>query len=254
MTRFIILASTRTGTTVVGNALADHPAVLYFGVLFHYLPARRAEEAGRITIGAGVTRSLSDGVPFCREGDDRAAYVQRVLGRTKPGVGAVGFKLFYAQARRGPNASVWDYLDADLDLRIVHVRRDNWLESLVSQERAARTNVWHTRGATDSEPFAIAPARCLRFFERKARALAAAEAVLRAHAVLEVEYAEIAGEFPTVPGEHLPLSRRRSHSGRRCPPGQDRAQALHEELSNFEALLRHFSGTPYERFFAQSDP
>ncbi|MCC6474372.1 MAG: sulfotransferase [Burkholderiales bacterium] len=251
MIRFILLATGRTGTTLLGNSLADHPGVLYYGELFHFDPVRRAEEASRATVGAGLPRGLGAGLAACRNDEDGAAYLRRLFSQ-RTAAGALGFKLFYFQARSGPPASAWEAIGADADLRIVHLQRRNWLESLLSFERARLTGVWHLPGAAPAlglGPMTIEPQRCLQHFERQRQALETASPLLRSHRVLDVEYEEMAAEFPGAMQRVCRfLEVDPAHAGAAYTRKIARLPAR-EEIANFEELRGRFAGTPYARFF-----
>jgi LPS sulfotransferase NodH len=249
VTRFLLLGAARTGSTLVGNALVDHPEILFYGEIFHHRLHRRVAEAARETMGHGVLRRLPLGLPVCRDEDDARAYLAGLFSRGSA-FAATGFKLFYDQARRGRVSTAWDYVADDPAMKVVHLLRANWLESLISQERAIRTGVWHSADPPTAGSFCLSPEQCLEFFEHLDQSRARAQSVLDSHPVLELEYSQLAADF------HRSVVRVCSFLG----VSADRAfvprlaklsrQEPRDELANYEELRDFFRPTPYARFFA----
>lgn len=249
MTPFILLGTARTGSTLVGNALADHPEVLYYGEIFHRQLDRRAAEAARETIGLGVRRDLPLGLPVCRNEDDGQTYLERLFSQ---GVGwpAVGFKLFYDQARNGPIARVWEYLAASKALKIVHLQR-NWLETFVSLKRAWQTGTWHSTRPLELPPIEVDRGECQEYFETLERAQALVQSLLDTHAVLNVEYADLAPDFPAGMRsicKFLGVDPRFEFKAHIARLG---TRPLPEDVANYFDLCAHFAATRWSRFFSQ---
>lgn len=246
--RFIILANGRSGTTLVANGLADHPQVLVYGELFHRDPVRRADDASRRTIGAGVWRRLPQGVAACGETEDGAAYVARLFAQAPGAYRAIGFKLGKGHAREGASNSVWPYLASLRSLRVVHIQRANWLATLISRERAVRTRVWHTPTPPRSQPFRLDPELCRRHFERLETNAALAAPLLEQRPVLEVDYDDLSADFSScmqriwtfLEADPLHVPSRMSKIAKLEP---------HEEIVNYDELRKLFRNTPYARFF-----
>jgi hypothetical protein len=117
------------------NLLNAHSRVLAFGELF-----RSPETIGWDTAPFNTSRSAK---LLALYRADPVAFIGECIFRRWPrGWGAVGFKLFYYHARQLPYSSVWDYLAANRDIRILHIRRRNLLKQYYSLERAHKTNVW----------------------------------------------------------------------------------------------------------------
>ena len=160
-TRFVVISTIRSGSTMLVDLIDAHPAAECFYELFHINP---------------------EAIPFSKEGYDLLttrpaaldlrrrdpwAFLQRYVWAPVhvAAVRAVGFKLHYAQARQdtwwheGDFAGMWYacgipplYGDHDHDLwqalrqdrqvRIVHLIRRNILASMVSSQTAQRTASW----------------------------------------------------------------------------------------------------------------
>jgi len=150
---FIVLCSPRTGSTHLLEMLRQHPAIeAYFEVLHDDT----------------ATRDRIDGKPA---GDEEPGeeLLLRLFGRQRdPAVAAVGFKLMYAHARKGPLAAVWEHLAADPRLLVIDLYRRNFFEILVSHRLAERTNVWQAPGRTGGRAggqVVLSAHDCANYFE-----------------------------------------------------------------------------------------
>ena len=232
--RFVVVCAIRTGSTMLGSYLGSHPGVRMFFELFH----RHAEAAPFGVAGYGA-RAVDPAVVRLRNADPVAFLERHVFGRQPPGVHAVGFKLLYTQARRGPTwwdgpafdrwratsdgapqtdwsaarSDLWAHLAADRDLAVVHLTRENPVRGMVSARLAKQTGRWGV-GATGGvgEETARAtvrldPAHVLQDLAAGARQRREADALFAGHAVAHVTYEELVED----PG--AALARLQAHLG-----------------------------------------
>ena len=136
--KFIILGKGRTGSNMLASALRSHTQIVAYGELFNnadhhrilwehpdYIPYRPLDRARKL-----------------RERDPRE-FVEKLVFRRYPlQVSAVGFKLFYYHAQEKSWESVWPYLKAMPDLKIIHIKRENILKNVLSLKIAFTTNEW----------------------------------------------------------------------------------------------------------------
>lgn len=237
MRRFVLIGHERSGSNLLVDALSSHPGAVCFAELFNQSSDRRH------------FAQAFDG-DWYRDGADPVAFLRSSVyaeGRAA----AVGFKLFYDQARTPSTAAAWSYLAAERDIRIVHIARANLLEVLVSREVATRTNVWTVREGTpfqEPEPFEIAPERAEHYFNRILACRWWAERTFRRHRQHWIDYESLVGHFDeVVQGLYAFLS---------LPPHPARMafrKQMHrrpsEQIANYEALRRHFRGSIYEVYF-----
>ena len=166
--RFVVVCTIRTGSTMLGSYLGSHPGVRMFFELFH----RHAAAVPFGHVGYHARGHAADVVRL--RNTDPVAFLERhVWGRQPRGVGAVGFKLLYTQARAQPmwwdepafdrwwahldrdaapdwrsaRSDLWAHLAADRDVAVVHLTRENPVRGMVSAELAKRTGRWGV-GAT----------------------------------------------------------------------------------------------------------
>jgi LPS sulfotransferase NodH len=224
--------------------------VLFYGELFHKDLDRRTAEAARETIGLGVSRKLPGGIMVCREDQDGAAYAAALFSAGSAGqVQAIGFKLFYHHGRDGANATVWDYVLNDRDLKIVHIQRKNWFAAVMSRVRAVQTGTWHATEPPPVVPRYIPAAAFQKAFNDFSDSQREIQPILDSHSVLELEYEDIHQDF-----QHC-MRRLCSFLG----VGAEMSFALHTqklsqldpkvELVNYDEVEHYFRDTDYARFF-----
>ena len=140
MTKFIILGLPRSGTTVVGGSVITHPEVLFYGELFNNMMDVRANEAARITLGAGwkLETAMGWGIQACSDQQSTHQYLDNFFARAVP-FKAIGFKFLYDQAVAGPNRDAWDYIAQHPEIKIVRTQREELLEIVCSYVRARMT-------------------------------------------------------------------------------------------------------------------
>ena len=136
MIRFLILAAQRTGSTVVGDALDQHPEISCEREMFlagqkrprSYSQFLQHSHWRRLEARLGPARSIE-------------SYL-RGFFHAEPPVRAVGMKLMYNQ--RGTVLDRW--IDVHRP-RIIHLVRHNAVKVIVSRLTAERRGVYHVGGA-----------------------------------------------------------------------------------------------------------
>ncbi len=247
--RFILLGSARSGSNLVAWSLQEHGAIEMFGEIFH-----DAEGEART--------DLPPEVPAYRDSEDGARFLEReVFGRDAgPTKRARGFKIFYDHARTTDAArTAWTYLMRDRDIKVIHLRRRNLFDALVSLEVAMRTGEWFREiGATGAPP-AVAPFHlsawdCQDYFAQTTVRCLWAVSAFRGHECLNLDYdTDLLGDFAGAmarifdflgvePLVVAPLLIRQ----RQTEPSQ--------QIVNYQDLKCWFKHTLFEAFFEPSDP
>jgi LPS sulfotransferase NodH len=244
-TRFVLLCHQRSGSTLLNLALRQHPRLFVHGEMLS-----DNEEQKRRWFNVG-------GRWFQGPDDDAVAFVRDhvLVGRAGDRDLGVGFKLMHYHANSGRAAAVWDYLAAETEIRIVHLRRHDLLATCVSDLTAQRSGQWSVQVNTDERPqavprFAVDAGECRRYFEQLEAAIAAGRARFAAHPYLELRYEDLVADFQ---GELARVwrfldvaphaSKQRLVKQALLPPSQ--------QLSNFDELRASFCGTRWEPFFRE---
>ena len=131
--RFIVLTAGRTGSTWLRQALNSHSEIVCFGDVFKVT-------VGRVGFGVDGYDDFSTRDQALRGRDFRAFLRGRIHCRHPEEIGAVGFKLLYRHPWGYPG--LLEHLVEDRQMRVLHLRRRNIIQRLVSQKLAHATDVW----------------------------------------------------------------------------------------------------------------
>jgi LPS sulfotransferase NodH len=197
MKKFIILGRARSGTTVIGHALADHPEVLFYGELFHGRNEARILESARKSLGAGV-RCRKEyqryGVRPCSKTESGYGYLEYLYSLEVP-FKSVGFKFLYHHVLQGPNRDAWNYVAAHHDLSVIHIIRHNLLEMACSFVRANMNIQYHANKPVNCRPFEFSPVVCESIFNELEQKSHLIKDILDNHKVLNLDYSLICENF-----------------------------------------------------------
>lgn len=131
MRNFLIVAEVRSGYQLMATLLNSNTEVICLGEIFG------SDRNIRI-------KSLFDfPIPVIEETDRAISYVEKISGAAKQtGCRAFGFKVNYVCARNANWSELWDYAVAK-KWNIIHLRRDNLLDRLISEKLANSSNKWN---------------------------------------------------------------------------------------------------------------
>jgi LPS sulfotransferase NodH len=266
--RFMILGSARTGSNFLLSLLSSYPAIKTYGELFNLdsLPQDN------------LTEALDDPVAYLR---------RRVYKPHGPGISAVGFKMFYDHLKKdyfdkpvqaagtsrrlqdkfdrfsafiesnydwdtlaGRFRDTWDFLVEDVSLAVIHLKRRNALDTLISLKRAFATNEWWSLKSESRPTFTVHldPEECSRYFHRMSDSQAAADTAFAAHPKIDVIYEDLADRqqdtleaiFSLLDVPALPLTTRMI---------KQNAAPASETVANYEQLKNHFRHTRWGALF-----
>lgn len=232
-TRFIVLGMGRTGSNVLASSLRNHPDALCFGELFN----------NRV-LWAYPGYRHTDAQARWRDAAPADFIEQQVFGRPIPaGIKAVGFKLFYY------HTEAWRQLEA-MDLRVIHLKRLNLLELIVSMARALDGGPWAGRSRHD-EHVTLDPHELRASFERIEAWWQ--EFDERFPHALQVTYEDLVADTNAVMNRvcrYLELPDYELSSGMR----KQEWRPMRERIANFDDLREQFSGTRWSCFFEEQHP
>jgi len=250
-TRFVILATQRTGSTWLTDMLDSHPAVASYEELF--LPA----EDHRKTWGrsdreffheyydrhvAGRRWPLS--VPFFS-----LRYLEELYA-PRPGIEAIGLKLMYSQVKRYPWLLAYMVLRR---VRVLHLVRTNLLDVVVSQETARARRQYHayTSAAVDHSAVDLRTDQLVSQLQSLQRSVDAIRLLLRLLPApsLEISYEDLSSGDDALDDafEFLGVAPQ-SVTSRFAKLNRGPKQTLIANYSDVERALRE---TPFERFLAE---
>ncbi|HZD10817.1 MAG TPA: sulfotransferase [Candidatus Binatia bacterium] len=241
-TRFIILGRSRVGTNFLRGLLNSHNQVRVFGEVFQNKEQIAWALPGYRQSGSDLQLFRQQPVRFLEK---------KVFHKFPAQITAVGFKIFYYHARDPEWAPLWQYLQEQEALKVIHVKRRNILETHLSRQRAIRTDNWvNTTGErTHNGALALSFEECLKDFEQTRCWEEEHDAFFAAHDAIDVIYEELAADRATVMQqvqsflglahqELAPETYKQSHA------------PLSAAIANFDELRERFAGTPWAPFFA----
>lgn len=273
--RFVIVCNIRTGSTMLQNLLNSHPNARCFFELFH-------RHKTSIAFGVkGYRRKNTDKILVNLRNENPVLFLeQQIFSKQPKYIQAVGFKLLYSQCRRGrqwwdepeydfwwedvgPEPKwegntryLWDFL-AEERIPIIHLTRNNLLESKVSALIAQHTGQWGI-GATGGMRTQAIPKKIrldIEEFEKDLRGEELFRKEVRKRfaqsPMLEVTYEDLIG------AQKKELSRVLKFLGLNnyelnTPTQKLRDYNLPELIENYSDLKSYFSGSPFEFMFIHS--
>jgi len=242
-TRFVILGRSRTGSNYLRSLLESHPNIV---------TANEILRDGRSIDWGSALFKTTPAVMEMLHARPTEFLKEAVFRRFPKRVRAVGFKLFYYHARHMPRGAVWDWLQADRALHVIHLKRRNILRTHLSKVHAMRTGRWFdSKGQTgDQAPVTLDFAECLQAFEDTRAAERENDARFAEHPVLQIAYEDLVSGENTLIAQiqsflHLPqvALTQRLH--------QQSQLRLTEAIRNYGELKAAFGGTSWAGFFEE---
>lgn len=234
--KVVILANARTGSNLLVSYLNQTPAVSAYGEIFGNYYIDDPYVLSKIR-RVGAVRHLEDMVR--RTSNERVVCV-KLLYRD--------FQKRYQQIKKIPSMDdLLEYLKTHTDFYVVHLRRDNLLDVVISLELARRTGKF-IGGEYEINQVEIAPDKCQQQFEIIKAAEEKYRSAFLGPRYLEVSYQELTTNAASALKkleEFLdigPIQARSHHT-------KQNTSRRREAIANYDELKAHFAGTAFERYF-----
>jgi LPS sulfotransferase NodH len=243
--RYLLTCPARSGSTLLTRYLRSHPDICAHGEVlapdgplsFYGVDYRSAPPLERVLLRRRDTDPVAFLHEFVWQAGDRAV---------------VGFKGKYEELLLPRYARVLELIKADMEIRILHLTRENLLERYLSQHQAVNVhgvfNVPEGEKLPEEVRVRLSPGECEEDFRRTEERQGRFREDLADHEVLELTYEQLVGERTATLGRvqvFLGVEERelttKSVKLRRRP--------VRDVIENYEELAMHFRGTPYSRFF-----
>lgn len=172
-TPFIILSRSRTGSNLLNSSLGSHPNVHVKGEHFGHL-----------------------------RGDTIEKRHAQVFGKQPRHIKAAGCKVFYYHPHHGDPDSLFAMLKADPHLKVIHLKRQDKLRSVLSW-MIARHNDTYTATSeaglvpTEDKRIEVDPTELVDWIERTTQWERWGDAFFCDRAVLSITYEEMTADMPT---------------------------------------------------------
>ena len=169
--KFVIISDARTGSTLLMALLDNHPEVIAKGELFKQFH-------GKTTM-----------------------HIWNDLFRKRPKkVKWVGFKLFYDHPWNSGDRKVWELIEKDKNIVIIHLVRNNKVRSYVSKQIGLKTKQW-TEGINkpnsltlEDKKVRVDPRLCMENIEGIFRLEGETRKQFREHKIIPVSYEELSAD------------------------------------------------------------
>lgn len=245
MKKVVIINNKRSGSSLLAMGLADNKSIKIFGEIFPESPMNRAPKH------------------LYKEGMDGATFLQDdIFNKNKYSeeIQAVGFKLLYTQAHYNTKVkTAWKYLIENQDIYIIHLTRENMLESWISSKIALISGEYAVHKSEDNnasgskekrkvEPFNANPQECEAHFRFVTDYIKWVKVKFKKHPLIEIEYEKLVAQFEeTIFNIQDFLSIPRVLAKKHLEKQQ--LFKPWEQLLNFVELRDYFSKSNYAIFF-----
>lgn len=224
--KFLVLTRSRTGSNLLIQALNSHPKIASEYEIFGLLGGESEQEI-----------------------------LGRCFGKQPFFIEAKGFKIFYYHPQDVEESPIWDQLQAMRDLRVIHLKRRNYLRAEISSRIAYTTGVYGVRSDTEFkkykqvlQPVLFQPDELARLFQKNQEWELEGEKRFADHDRIELLYEDLASNFEREYRRVLEFLGIDFH-----PPRVDfkkqSAKNMREQVSNYQELKSAFTGTRWEHFF-----
>ena len=241
-TKFIILSAPRSGTNMLRTTLASHPQIHAYGEIFN---------ENHIPTNYGFPASMKQ-IMRARLKEPEAYIQELVFRKYLAGTKAVGFKMMYHHPQSASYRRAWSCLAGIPELRVIHLKRRNLLEVLLSQARSDLTGKWasyrDSKGAETQPRIELSAERCEQAFENLVQTRVAFDQRFKPEQLLEVWYEDLVDNFECTLSSVYEFLGVANCSARPATIKQ-RVDSLDTAISNYPALKAHFEGTPWASFF-----
>lgn len=132
--RFIILSTQRSGSSYLSNLLQSHPEIVCYSELFH--PDRCSFDY------PFFPEDQDESVLMLRKSEPEKFLKELIFRGYEANFRAVGFKVQYSQLEDPRFESAVKWLYNENTLAVIHLIRNNFLDTLVSHKLALATREW----------------------------------------------------------------------------------------------------------------
>ena len=167
--KFVIVSDSRTGSTLLMDLLNYHPNIIALGEEFRDLKGNTCKEIWN-----------------------------KIYSKRSKRIKWVGFKLFYHHPRDNNDQEVWDIIENDPTIVIIHLVRKNILRSYVSKVIGLKTRKW-TENISSKETINLENKRvtldaddCRDNFEKISKYVERTNRRFKNHNIVSVEYERLA--------------------------------------------------------------
>ena len=239
--KFIILSTGRTGSNLLVSLLRSSNNLVVYGEIF-----RDADKVGWDLFTAKDSKKslklyLTNPVLFLKN---------IIFSNYRKKIKAVGFKLFYEHINYNRNSKMVDYLKKQTDIKIIHLKRANFLARHLSLRKAFKTNEWVNTGKKDIK-MKLEIDDCREGFEFLENMYGKSKEIFKNHQLIEIFYEDLIDDYAKTIKKlsdflDIDYFQATTHLKK-----QSEAK-LSESIINFTELKQAFKETKWKHFFSET--
>lgn len=239
--KYVIVCLPRTGSNLLRSLINSHSNAIAFGEIFRF-----EENIGWDLRYYPQIKWLNK-----KKNEKPWEFLNReIFNRHFLKIKAVGFKLFYHHARNDKQKKVWDFIRNSEDIRIIHLRRENYLRRFISYKRAKDSGRWVKLKKDEIDDYSteLTFEECFNFFEHTDAEEKNIEKFFSGKNVLTITYKNLVSdtkkEIDSVFGYlGLPSEKVESETYKQIE------RPLSESITNYYKLKDKFSKSKWQIFF-----
>lgn len=221
--KFIIVSRSRSGSNFLLTKLDSHPNI------------------------------DSKGAPFANlEGVSSLEKWEGIFSKKPKSIKQVGFKIFYYHPNDDSGKKIWDILESDKSIKIIHLKRENKLKTIVSWEIAEKNNIWanskETSFTKESKIVRIEKEKLKDILNRMKSFESNFESRFSQHNKTEITYEELIKSEASFKGI-LNFLNVDSSINLETPIKKQNKETVKDLLENFDDLKSDFQNTEFEHLF-----
>jgi len=164
--KFVVITRSRTGSNLFMSLLSSHPNINAHGEIFSELHNQSCQKIWRNTFV------------------NKHRWIKYV-----------GFKIFYHHPLDSIDKNVWQYLEQDNSIKIIHLKRENILRAHISDLIAQKTNKWTKddlqNTSIENRKINVNIDECLNMFDKVKRWEKKTYECFQNHPYIELTYEEL---------------------------------------------------------------
>lgn len=164
--KFIIITRSRTGSNHLVSSLDSHPDILCYGERFRNLNGKSIKFVW----------------------DD-------IFGKSIRKIAYIGFKLMYYHPLDSGSRELWDFIQNDKEIKIIHLKRKNMLRTIISRKIAAQTGVWKQNDnngiSIDNRKISLNKTECFEEFNKIKNWEKEADELFLNHEMISITYEDL---------------------------------------------------------------
>ncbi|MCF7861535.1 sulfotransferase [Candidatus Woesearchaeota archaeon] len=184
--RYILISPSRGGSWFLISLLSSHNDIISLGEVFH-----------EDEIAFDHPDFNSNNKMVLLRNSDREGFLKKeVFKRYTQNIKAVGFKFLYYQLNFPEHVELNRYLKKEKDIKIIHLKRENHLNRLISFKIAEKTGQWRSKSLNDVKKiskvcFSLDDDECRDFFIQGEQDEIRFDNMFKHHEVLNLNYEDL---------------------------------------------------------------